>query len=468
MELLKLQIKNFLSISDVELVPGKINQIVGRNGQGKTSILKALEFAVKGSGDGSLVKFGEDTAEVVVELSDATTIKRRLQAHGKQSLSVTREGFTTQQPQTFLDGLFNEKFSNPLDFLEPKKRTDSILSAIDLKVSDETLSKELNVQLADLPPLEYGQHGLKVIDQAHAFYYARRAEANKDAATKKHRLETYQTDLASIEEPECKKTKTEVQAELDANLARTTAVEAELNRIRHEHDQAKKAGDRLDRYCKAVDEIDKAIAELQRQIGEQQARREQGMKFVEDAKKEVPTVLESDAEAMKTFQEIQVEREKIRGQLPMVELAESIAKQKAQVETLKEEHKQAEDHAKKLTWIVDSLHGPVKHKLMAQVEMPVKGLEYDAGHFLVDGVPLENMSGSSSIALALGIARRLAKKTKLICLDGAEALDEGTYATLRTEIEGDGYTYFLTKVGEPFPSETDKVVEMQGGKAVQR
>ncbi len=67
--------------------------------------------------------------------------------------------------------------------------------------------------------------------------------------------------------------------------------------------------------------------------------------------------------------------------------------------------------------------------------------------------------------LACSLARVLAKKTKVICLDGAEALDEATYAQLHAEIENDGFTYFVSKVGEAFKSETDTVIKMSGGVA---
>jgi energy-coupling factor transporter ATP-binding protein EcfA2 len=270
MEVVKLQIKNFLSISDMLVKPGQINQIVGANNQGKTTVIKAIEFAVKGSSDGSLVKFGEESAEVIVELADQTTIRRKLSSEGKQTVDVKKDGFKAPSPQAYLDALFEHSAFNPLDLLDPKRRNDAILASIEIKLDETRLRAELGVSDLPMPPLDYTVHGLKVIDQAHKYFYQRRAEANKD------------------------------------------------------------------------------------------------------------------------------------------------------------------------------------------------------GGFTVDGTPVDNLSSSKVLRLAVGVARKLAKKTKLICIDGAEALDNQNFAALHQEIENDGFTYFITKVGSPFAGgPNDTVIPMENGNYVQ-
>lgn len=103
---------------------------------------------------------------------------------------------------------------------------------------------------------------------------------------------------------------------------------------------------------------------------------------------------------------------------------------------------------------------------MKRCNFPVEGLVYQNGRFFLDGSSIDNLSTSASIRLAVALARKLGAKTKLICLDGAEALDETSYQLLSEQIKGDGYTYFITKVGEPFPSAGDSVVRMVEGRAV--
>jgi AAA15 family ATPase/GTPase len=457
MNIVALKIKNFLSITDVEIMPGKINQIVGSNNQGKTSIIKAIEFAIKGSADGSLVRFGEDAAEVVVELSDSTNIKRRINSEGKQTVKVSKDGFAAQSPQSLLDGLFESSSFNPLDLLDPKKRADAILNSIDIKVDEAVLTEELKesefVKIL-MPPLDYSQHGLKVIDQAYKYFYQRRAEANKDAADKKKRYETYVADLPK--ENPLNETREQIQAELDAAKAKKDEAEKKLESVIQTHVKNREAQARADKYIQAVTDIEKQLAALE-------ARKLEGQKFVDSALSEVSDALEDDMPYRTACSEIAVHMEQIKAKFSQVDRFESVQKQKGMVDDMKAQWDRAQSVADGLTKKVDALGGPVKKKLMASAEMPVDGLEYKDGAFLVDGVPVDNLSSSKAIKLAIGVARKLAKKTKVICLDGAEMLDEETWRSFHSEIKDDGFVYFLTKVGDPFKSEGDKIISMENG-----
>ncbi len=467
MNIVSLRIKNFLSISDVEIIPGKINQIVGANNQGKTSILKAIEFAIKGSADGSIVKFGEDAAEVVVELSDSTNIKRRINSEGKQTVKVSKEGFAAQSPQSLLDGLFENSSFNPLDLLDPKKRSDAILNSIDIKVDEAMLTDELKESefvKIPMPPLDYTQHGLKVIDQAYKYFYQRRAEANKDAADKKKRYETYVADLPTDNVPQ--QTREQIQAELDEVKAKKDYAEDELVAIVQTHVKNNEAKARADKYIQAVTDIEKQIETLKNQMATLEARRLEGQKFVDSALSEVAEALVDDRPYREKCSALAVELEQVKAKFSQVDKYESVQKQKGMVENMKADWDKAQSVADGLSKKVEALGGPVKKKLMASAEMPVDGLEYKDGSFLVDGVLVDNLSSSKAIKLAIGVARKLAKKTKIICLDGAEALDEQSWLSFKAEIQDDGFVYFVTKVGAAFDG-GDKVISMDNGVAAQ-
>lgn len=463
MEILKLSIKNFLSITDVEVTPGKVNQVVGGNNAGKTTVIRAIEFAAKGSADGSLVRNGADAAEVIMELSDNTTVRRRISAEGKQTVSVKRDGFLAPSPQSYLDELFEQSAFNPLDLLDPKRRVDAIMRSIDLKVDAAELAHELACLKEDLPPLDYSQHGIKVLDQAHRYFYQRRAEANKDVAEKKKRFEVHKEGLPKETPP--KLDRSEIQKQIDAIALDREKVQREITRIRGTFASAKAAQDRLDKYCAAVDAIDDDIAKQEKYLETLKARRGEGQKFVDQARAEVPENLESDATSVQKLNDLNVEAEKAKAKFAEVDRAEAVSKQSEMVAGLEREYESARVAAEILDAKVYLLSGPAKKKLMAQVEMPVQGLEYHDGTFLVGGIPVDNLSTSYALKLAVAVARKLAKKTKLICIDGCEALDEKSYEILRQEIEGDGYTYFLTVVGEGFTAPKDRVIEMKQGMA---
>lgn len=465
MQIVRLQIKNFLGISDVDIKPGQVTQVVGGNNQGKTTVIRALEFAIKGSTDGSVVKFGEESAEVVVELSDATTIRRRITGSGKQSVSVTKDGFKAPSPQAMLDSLFDHAAFNPLELLDPKRRTDAILSSIDLRLDAASLAAESGIPVDQLPPLDYTQHGLRVLDQAHRYYYQRRAEANRDAAEKRKRWETYLADL-----PKDGAAPVGTREQLGETIAATertiAAVEEKVAQIRRTHEDARRAQEKVNRYSAALGDLDGEIARAEAALSTLRARRVDGQKFVDDAKADVPLVLEGDRTHLDMIAQLRVEVETHRGTLKDHDRLDAVAQQRAMVASMEEEFTRAQATADLLTDKVNELAGPVKARVMERAEMPVDGLEYRDGTFVVGGVPVDNLSSSAAIRLAVGVARKLARKTKLICIDGAEALDDSTYADFRQAVEGDGYTYFITRVGEAFNDPRDRVVEMQKGVAV--
>jgi DNA repair exonuclease SbcCD ATPase subunit len=475
MEILKVQIKNFLSIADVEITPGQVNQIVGRNNAGKTTVIKALEFAIKGSSDGSLVKFGEESAEVVLELSDQTTVRRRINADGKQTVDVKREGMRSTSPQSYLDALFDGDAFNPLDLLDAKRRSDAILKSIDLKVTAQALANELGVSLETLPPLDYSQHGLKVLEQAHRYFYQRRAEANKDAADKRKRWETYLADLPKPSgTPPLSRELVNEAIQANERVIRelhgqVESIERSNEATRQEHDRAQQRVIKWENALVGINNdivrITGEITKLQSELKIAETRLFEGQKVVEGAREEIPSMeLESTDKQKEAIMKLRFDNEKLNSDLMSINAFDAVEKSRAMVRSMEAEYQSSQAFADSLTKKVEALAGPVKAKLMATAEMPVPGLEYKDGGFLVDGATVDNLSASKAMKLSVAVARRLAKKTKLICLDGAEALDEHTYRALRDEINDDGYTYFITKVGIPFAEAKDKVIAMDNGR----
>jgi hypothetical protein len=64
------------------------------------------------------------------------------------------------------------------------------------------------------------------------------------------------------------------------------------------------------------------------------------------------------------------------------------------------------------------------------------------------------------MGVTMAIAKSLAGELKVICIDGAERLDEKTRAEFIRQADGDEFYYFITRVGEPKPGE----IEIKEGK----
>lgn len=462
MQITRIKIKNFLSISDVEIKPGQVTQITGNNNQGKTSIIKALDFAVKGSSDPSMVKLGEDAAEVLVELSDNTTIRRRLSAAGKQSVSVERDGASFKAPQQILGALFDDSSFNPLELLDSKNRTEAILRSIEIKVTPEVLAKELDLKVEDLPPLDYDKHGLKVLDDAHKYYYARRAEANKTAAEKKNRWETYQKDLPEAV-PAPAKTRVELQKKRDEISSAMAEMREKRSFVMSEHDRSERAQKTHQSYVDAAAKIDLEIKDLEAKLDVAKGRRKEAQKYIDSAAAAIPKVLEALEPYEKSIRAAQADINDIDLQMKVWDTVDAQSKTVQMVKDLENEYGSAKKFAEQIDWRVQEFAN-VRSRLMASSEMPVPGLEFKDDQFFIDGVAVDNLSSSAALKLSIAVARKLAKKTKIICIDGAEQLDKQSWEVFENEIKGDGFEYFITKVGEPFPSQHQSI-EMVGGVA---
>lgn len=505
MQIVSLHIKNFMGISEVEFMPGKITQITGGNSQGKTTMLKAIEAGIKGSTDGSLVKFGEDAAEIIIELPENLLIRRRITVTGNNTVKVTRDGMSPQAPQAYLNALFASSSFNPNEVLNPKERNASIMKSIPMVLTAEKLSELSGVPVAELPELDYKQHGLKIVDAAHAYFYQKRAEANKDALNKKNRLEAFKKELTPL--PEEKPDREAIQKRLDELKELQKVKDDKLKSIDAEIDQTIKAQETVARYEEAaekiVEKIDKLnssirekkahlqnkmeeilarhrkeladaerehndeVNDLKKQLASEEGRIEQSKIYIEEARAAAPTTLPDKPAFVADSEANKKEILKQEGLIKDCDGYDAQLKSHDFVNTLEKEHQEAKAIADSVAARVEKLAGPVKKALMETAEMPVAGLEYKDGQFLVEGVPVDNLSTSKAMMLALGVAKKLCGKTKFICIDGAEAFDQETWELFLKLTENDGYQYFVTKVGTAFDnSEPKEVIYMDKGEAI--
>ncbi len=471
MKIARILIKNFLSIGEVEILPGQVNQIVGANRQGKTSILKALEFAFLGSTDGSMVRHGETEAEVLVELEDGLKVDRRLKASGSQTVSVSRGEMDSKKPQAMLNGLLGDTTFNPLDLLDAKARTDHILKCIDLKVTEADLAEAAGECPVPLPPLDYKQHGLKVAEQAHKYFYQRRAEANKVAADKVNTFMVKQKEIPAAPEDLSPDTSTE---ELRASIEDCRVIIEVENKKKANVEFAERSYQEkvthLNRGLAARKAAETELVDLEKTIAVKKAHLEkinEGIVRVELEVKEADAKRKSEGP----------NAEFIQNQNELIQTAQNILTRRAEIKAHQErvfgvkvhenEAHSAKDFANRLHQVVERTGSPFRVALMSRAKLPIAGLTFSDDQFYLNGSTIDNLSGAESLRLSVAIARHLASKTKLICIDGAELLDAENYELLRNEIEGDGFTYFVTKVGEAFQHQGDKVITMDKGAVIQ-
>lgn len=466
MEITKLQIKNFLSVTDVEITPGKVTQISGRNNQGKTTILKAIEFALKGSTDGSLVKHGADQGEVVIEFDDSTQVRRTIRPGGAQDVKVRVDGVNIPKPQLFLNQLFHTSTFNPLQLLDKDSRTEALLKCIPISLTEADLKAAVGEGFPiPLPPLDYSQHGLKVVDQLHGYLYKRRAEINKIAKDKSQVVEVKRAEL-----PEIPTLDTYDRAGLEHTIAvsrkQITAEESKSAVVNDRRQRVQMLERKMDDQQVLIDNAIKKISELERQLTEAKTRlssmKEQREIMVAEFQEAVQQV-ETEGPDHEKISKLNLVINGCQEQITAIEKRDRILEQHKSFAALEADAKEAQLVADRVDVVVKFLACEFKEQLISKTDLPVTGLAYVDGQFTLEGSSIDNLASSKALRLAIALARKLAQDTKLICIDGAELLDADSYSVLRDEIKDDGFSYFITKVGEPFAGEGDKVVRMEGG-----
>src|SRR3990167_1945300 len=188
MKIVKLSIHNFLKLKDIEMNPSKTNVIVGKNKQGKTSILKAIRTAFTGDADSTSIRIGEGKAEITVDL-DELTIKRSITEKGNHLDISNKEGMRMPAPQKYLDGILGTFSFNPIEFFEKKMadRKKYLLNVIKLNITQDELAKYTGEKLACL---DYeGTHALEVVEIARKHYYDKRTVANAELTKKEKALQ---------------------------------------------------------------------------------------------------------------------------------------------------------------------------------------------------------------------------------------------------------------------------------------
>jgi hypothetical protein len=142
MNIIELKAENFKKLEAIEIIPDKnVNIISGRNAQGKSSVLDAIEYCLKGPNKDipRPIKDGTDKAKITIDLGDIT-VTRTVTPSGNRLTVIAMDGTQYKSPQAVLDQLFSSVSFDPVRFmtLNEKEQIATLLKATGLteKISD--------------------------------------------------------------------------------------------------------------------------------------------------------------------------------------------------------------------------------------------------------------------------------------------------------------------------------------------
>lgn len=120
----RLRAINFKRLVDVDLTLDQFTKITGANGNGKSSVLDAVRWALQGGRalPDTPIRVGTDQAEVIATFSDGRVVTRRVTAKGATVELRSAEGAKYDKPQSLLDGETGVLSFDPLQFVGKSER----------------------------------------------------------------------------------------------------------------------------------------------------------------------------------------------------------------------------------------------------------------------------------------------------------------------------------------------------------
>lgn len=425
---------NILAVSDIrfDLDGRHLFLVGGKNGQGKSSALTALQMALCGRSGMDYpeiaLKEGEDKGWVEVNLSgdedvqEPTGLKVELFLRRKRSGQVVEEfritdsaGEEAPEPRTYLKRLCESRGFDPLAF-----------ERLDKKAKRTTLQRLL---------------GLDFTAEQKEFkrLYDERTLVNKEAS---------RLNLKLDELPEHKDVTDSVSvAELMEELDQCRATKAANQKVRN---SVAILQTELADVEREIADTKKQIAALEAKLLTQESHQVTIEKKLDAATKEVSTLVDPDESAIKAkINEAAEINAKVEQNKERQRVLEEARGKEAESENLTERMKEIEDS---------------KDARLRAAKWPVPGLSLDEEGVLYNGLPFEQASKSQRVLASTKIGMALNPKLKLlVCQDGND-LDEDSMAALEQVLKENEFTMLCEVVTRTAADEDLCAVVIKDGK----
>lgn len=380
MKIIALQAENVKRLVAVEITPkGNLVEITGKNGQGKTSILDAIYWALAGRSavQSAPIRKGEKEARIKLDLGEIIvkrTFKKSDSGEITTSISVeSKEGAKFPSPQAMLDKLFGELSFDPLAFsrMAPRDQFDALKKLVPgvnfdeierLNKSDfesrtvanrkakEARAAQNSIQVSEDGPVSRIDEAAMVAEMEAA------AKENADIERRKVNRETANNNIADIER--------RVHA-MKADIEKLLAESAELQK---KLDAAPALPEPKDLSSIRV-KIDNARAE----------------------------------------NKVRLDREGLLGH--------------------KKEAERQEAESKRLTVSMDNREID-KRLAIEKAQLPVEGLGFGEGSILLNGIPFDQASDAEQLRVSVAIAMALNPKLRVIRVRDGSLLDDSSMGIL--------------------------------------
>jgi energy-coupling factor transporter ATP-binding protein EcfA2 len=420
MRIIKFAAENIKKLRAVEITPtGHVVEITGPNGQGKSSVLDAIFYALAGT-DGipaRVVRQGEEKASVRLELGDGgpkpeLIVTRHFNAAGTTRLTVeSADGAVFRSPQSVLDTLVGALSFDPLEFtrLKPREQLEALRRVV-----------KLDTDLAEL-------------DQQTQRYFESRTGTNRDIK----RLEAQLTAGLAPEED------TPDEPIDTGELAQRLQDAGQFNTSRQMYIRDR---ENLAIEIKSAQDTAKAhrleATRIQKEAEERIEMQLACATHLEEKVKVREAHLATLAPVPEPVNTEEITAEIKRAHTVNAQVALNKARQKLEAEL-----KLCREKAAQETAVIES-NNKVRREVIARAPMPVPGLAFGEGEVLFNGLPLVNASSGEQLRVSVALAMAANPKLRILRVKDGSLLDEANLKLL-TELAGlNDFQVWLERVEE--------------------
>jgi energy-coupling factor transporter ATP-binding protein EcfA2 len=384
MKIINLKAENVKKIKAIDITPTDSTVVIsGKNGQGKSSILDSILFALGGKDalkdTPKPVRDGEDHASVEVDLGDYKVV-RTWNEQGTTRLEVfSKDGAKFGSPQTLLDEIVGRIAFDPLAFANMKSEDQKAVLLDVLGLTDKVT--ELQVEYKGK--------------------FEERTLVGRD-------LKTAEGHLNSIEVPE-----NAPEAPID-----TVKVVAELDKAKEQNQTITETEDALEEAKTEVKELETALKEAKASV----LAAEKALK----GKKKIDTTpltekLASAAELNRAYETVEARKKAAN----MVQTHKTIQKE--------------------LTDELAAIMAR-KEALITSVKLPIEGLDIDSEGVTFKAIPFSQLSSAEQLKVSLAIAMSMNPKLRVMRIMDGSLLDSDNMKVIKEMATAEDYQVWIERV----------------------
>lgn len=411
MKIIEFRAENFKRLNVVEIRPNPgLNQITGKNGNGKTSVLDGIWAALGGAAASpdKPIRTGAAKGKVFLDLGDYT-VERKYSESGGNTLTIKgKDG--GKHGQNLLDDLVGDLTFDPLQFakLNPKQRYNE-------------LKRLANV--GDIEKLESDNDA----------DYKKRTDLNRDAKAIRARADGISVTNPPVEKVDIAALASKIEdaakhnGEIDVRRARRESVASEVERDASEGIRAIEY--RIEEYKRQIEATTSAMAGAAKQLTE------------------LASSIKERRDKLATAEPLpeKIDVATVRAELNAAQLKNQEFERVQERKRLVNEAIEIESKASALTKAMAD-RDTEKQTLMQSAKMPLKGLSLESGNVLYNGLPFDQSSDAEQLRISVAIAMSQNPTLRVLRIRDGSLLDEDGVKIIAEMARDNDYQIWMEKV----------------------